>query len=174
MRRRGRMRYGGGGGGERGFTLVELMISVALLGMGLAYVTTVFLRGWENWKRNYTDVTTQRDGRIALDLMAQGIRQARPMAVKIDNVTGEAWFSRISFTHVKEQKWTFWKEGGKLYKAVDSSTMFLCDGVQALQFTYPNLSDFKTIDIGLTITRPTFQLKTLTVQLTQRVGLRNP
>jgi len=162
------------GAGESGFTLVELMITVALLGIGLAFITTMYLQGWRAFKRNYTDLTTQRDGRIAVDRMVQGIRQAKPMSVTVNNITGEAWFSRINFTHIKEQQWSFWKQGDKLYQCVDGSTGFMCDGVEALQFTYPAFGDYRVMDVGLTLSRRSYESRSIRIQLTERVGIRNP
>jgi hypothetical protein len=150
------------------------MITVALLGVGLAFIVTMYMQSWRLWVTNYTDLTSQRDGRIAMDLMVQGIRQARPMSVVIDNLAGEAYFSRIRFTHVKEQQWSFFKQGAKLYQCVDGSTGFMCDGVEALQFTYPAFSDYRVMDIGLTLARPSYQGKLARIQLAERVGIRNP
>jgi len=161
-------------GGESGFTLVELMIAIALLGVGLAYINKVFMGSWQLWKRSYTDLVIQKDARIAIEGMSQAVKHAKASGLSIDNATGEPWFSRISFRHVKEQDWVIWKQGTRLYRAVDGTTDFICDGVEALQFTYPAYGESRLVDIGLTLRRATYQSYFVRVQLTQRVDIHNP
>src|SRR5947207_15899180 len=100
---------------EAGFTLIELMIAVALLGVGMAFMTNTFLKGWELWKRNYTDLLLQRQGRMAMEQIVQGLRQAEPSTIVIDSLAGEPKFSRISFTHVKTWPYVYYKRRAKLY-----------------------------------------------------------
>ncbi|MCG2677232.1 prepilin-type N-terminal cleavage/methylation domain-containing protein [bacterium] len=69
---------------ERGFTLVELLVAVALLSLIMVAFFTIFKGGTAAWKKGDIRTELVQNGRIALDRMASEIRQALP---KDENAT---------------------------------------------------------------------------------------
>lgn len=63
---------------ERGVTLVELMVAVALLSLIMVAFFTIFKGGTAAWKKGDIRTELVQNGRIALDRMASEIRQALP------------------------------------------------------------------------------------------------
>lgn len=161
-------------GSEGGFTLVELMISMALIGLGMSWVAIQFTRGLDLWRRNWTDLIVQQQTRSSMARIVQAIRQAKPGTLRVGNETGEALYSRVAFTHVSDDAWVIFKRGAKLYVAEAGTTTFLADGVEALQFTYPSFQDTALLDVGLTVSRTASSKVFVRLQLTERVYLRNP
>lgn len=63
---------------ERGVTLVELLVAVALLSLIMVAFFTIFKGGTAAWKKGDIRTELVQNGRIALDRMASEIRQALP------------------------------------------------------------------------------------------------
>jgi len=167
---------------ESGFTMVELMIAVALLGIVLSWIVSLFMIGWKNWKVNFDTLTAQQGARRAMSIMVQAIREGRTGAVVIDKPANGPNFSRITFTDGRWRGWVFYQNGSKLMGVVPlvqgpnaSTTQFLADNVQAVFFTFPSFSDQGLIDVGLTIRKYPFQgaNRPVVIQLVERVMLRN-
>src|SRR6185503_15430525 len=89
-------RLAGRATGERGFTLIELMIAVALLGVGMAFITNMFLNGWRLWKRSYDELNIQRNTRDAVALITRSLREASAATVSISTPAGAQQFGQIS------------------------------------------------------------------------------
>jgi len=170
---------------EAGFTLVELLMAMAMISIIVGVTALLFTKSWELWKSAWTEMRVQQSARQVLERMAYEIRHARPGSVKIDSLTGEANYSRIRFRHVGTQRWTFYKQGYRLYSGRTSTTLgagvdwtstttFMADGVEALQFMFTNFQDVSVLDVGVTISQTSYQGRLKRQQLTQRVSMRNP
>lgn len=171
-----------GGAGEAGFTLVELLIAMALISISAGIVALQFTKSWELWRRNWTDMQVQRRARTALEQIAYELRHARPSSLRISALPGEPKYSRIRFDHVNTQKWEFYKKGFRLYSirtsttpaTYFSTTNFVVDGVEGLQFMLVDFRDLTVLDVGVTVSETAFRDRVVRQQLTQRVKLRNP
>src|SRR5262249_57982643 len=62
---------------ERGFSLAELLIVVAVLGMMLAGITFAQMQGQTSYLIGSRRVEAQQNGRVALELMARELRSAQ-------------------------------------------------------------------------------------------------
>lgn len=174
---------------QSGFTLTEMMISVALLGMGIGFVVDLFLQTWQLWKRSYDELAMQRDARMAVGLMARTLREGSPGTVTIDAITGNPAYSRIAFTDSGGRRWKFWQNGNRIeyygwskmvnasyaITAQSGSTMFLATDVATLTFIYPNFQDSGLIEVAITCQKtPYARARPIVVQLVERVMIRNP
>jgi len=61
---------------QRGFTLAELLIVIAILGMMLAGLVTVQMQGQQSYLIGSHRVEAQQNGRVALELMTRELRSA--------------------------------------------------------------------------------------------------
>src|SRR5437016_957495 len=76
----------------QGFTVVELLVMCAILGLALAAVTTVIERGMRQVYIGTHKTEVQQNARVALELMAREIRETTvPLAA--------ATATSITFTH---------------------------------------------------------------------------
>jgi len=60
---------------ENGFTLMELMVVVVILGLIVLGLTTFFGGGMRSWISGQFQLEAQRNTRIALDRMVKEIRE---------------------------------------------------------------------------------------------------
>ena len=190
MTTRRRSRLAASRKGEGGFTLTELMIAIAILGIASTYVSTIFIKGYQLWKRNFDDLILQQTTRLAMSQITRAVREASPGTVKISTPAGMPRFSRIDFTDGRGQTWSFCqvlkgKERGKnvytvksllTYTSGTSVTQYMADYVESLSFVYPSFQDVGLIDVGLTMKKTPYLGGGMPVlsQLVERVMLRNP
>ena len=169
--------------GEKGFTMAELMIAVALTGIVTTWIVRLFMAGWNNWKRNFDDLTAQQSARRAMTIMVQALREGRPGSVIITNPVNGPTFGQISFTDGRWRGWIFRQDGNRLMAVVPlvqgpdaSTTQLLATDVQAVIFTFPSFADIGLVDVGLTIRKMPYAkaANPIVVQLVERVMLRNP
>lgn len=195
MRRRGFLRHPG----DRGFTLVELMMAVAILGIGTAFITSMFLNGYRAWKRSFDEMLLQQGARRSMAIITRALREGSPGSVQISTPAGMPQFSQIAFRDGRGKGWIFrqrMKGTDPVASAsvflieyvvstadwpssppgVISATMFLADDVSMLSFVYPSFQNGRLIDVGITMRKLPYRNGSgpVTVQLVERVLLRNP
>lgn len=69
----------------KGFTLVELMVSMLAFAVMVLAVGSMLFYGWLGWRRNTESVSMQRDALIAMNVIAREIRNS-----SINEVSGDA------------------------------------------------------------------------------------
>lgn len=84
-----------------GFTLVEVMIAVAILLVFVIGGARFFENSFKNWHANYAQLEIQQAGRIAMDEMTTNVRQASAATVTIDLLAIPA-NSKITFQVIKD------------------------------------------------------------------------
>lgn len=108
---------------QKGFTLIELMVVVALLailGYGIVRFFTSTFRIW--WQASQ-QIDAQQKARIAMDEMTRSIRQARPVTeIVVSEQGGEDANTMIIFTHIDGRQISYYKSGESLKRVVGGAT----------------------------------------------------
>src|SRR5262249_61755946 len=89
---------------ERGFTLAQILIACALLGLALAAVTIVVERGVRQASITTYKSEVQQNARVALEMMAREIRESTAALTA-------ATASSITFTHPTDGVITYTIDG---------------------------------------------------------------
>jgi prepilin-type N-terminal cleavage/methylation domain-containing protein len=169
------------GNGEGGFTLVELMITMVLLGMGTVWITSLFLQSYNMWKRNFEELLLQRNARVCMARMVQPLREARAGTIVISKAANGPNFSQISFTDGRMHDWIMRQNGSKvefvmpLANGGTTTEVIVSVNVQTLYFSFPNFSTMSLVDVGLTMRKFPYQQanKPIVMELVERVKVRN-
>jgi prepilin-type N-terminal cleavage/methylation domain-containing protein len=67
---------------EKGFTLIEMLITLSMIGFVIAAVYSFYLTGLKGWERSTEQVEYQQSARIALDKIVHELTAAKAVSIK--------------------------------------------------------------------------------------------
>jgi prepilin-type N-terminal cleavage/methylation domain-containing protein len=114
---------------QRGFTMTELLIVTAILGMMMAGLVTVQMQGQQAYLIGSHRVEAQQNGRIALELMGRELRSAASVTL-IPSATD------LTFVDKDGNTIRYWLSGALINRTVAGVTTPLIGGVVTLNLTY--------------------------------------
>jgi prepilin-type N-terminal cleavage/methylation domain-containing protein len=116
---------------QRGFTLTELLIVVAVLGMMLAGLVSVQMQGQQAYLIGSHRVEAQQNGRIALELMIRELRSTTSV-IAIPSATD------MTFVDENGTQVRYWLSGTVINRGFPGpgGAVPLIGGVVALNLTY--------------------------------------
>lgn len=117
---------------QRGFTLAELLVVTAVLGIVLAGVMMIQQSGQQAYVMGSNRVETQQNARVALEDMTRELRSATA-------VTALGGPTDITFTDQNANSIRFSVSGALLNRSQAGVTTPLIGGVQSLAMTYCNV-----------------------------------
>ena len=159
---------------KKGYTLTEMMIAVAILGIVMGTAPAIFLQV-QRFNRIYEAKNSiQRDVRTSIDAITRNLRQAYSSGVVIDSASGQPPYSRISFQSVNGKTYSYYQQGTNLFQTVDSATNRLSENLRYIAFTFPRSDDPHIISVSITMEKATFEMRTKALQLSiEKVRIMN-
>ena len=87
-------------GRKNGFTIVELMVAMLSAALLAAISGAILFYAYTGWRRNTAAVELQRDGTVAIDMLARAVRHASASDVTISagKMEVQKAASTVSFT----------------------------------------------------------------------------
>ena len=120
---------------ERGFTLAELLIATAVMGLIMAGIFALQVGGQQAYLFGSNRVETQQNARVALDLMTRELRSSTSIT-SLASATdiGFGWNDEANVAHTIR----YWLNGTMLTRRFDGADTALIGGVRAgdLTMTY--------------------------------------
>jgi prepilin-type N-terminal cleavage/methylation domain-containing protein len=141
---------------ERGFTLTELLVVTAVLGLILAAVVVLQQRGQEAYLFGSHRVEVQQNNRAALEMLVRELRSA-------NSITAIPSATNLTFADENNVPTQYQLSGSTLTRTVAGTTTPLIGGVQTLNMTYFSAWNGAT-NTGTTTTTPA-SVKLIRVQL---------
>jgi prepilin-type N-terminal cleavage/methylation domain-containing protein len=120
-----------------GFSLAELMVATAIIGIVMAGVFVVQRQGQQAYLLGSNRVETQQNARVAVDLMTRELRSAQ-------SVTALGSATDVTFLDQNGQTIRYALLGGVLTRIVNGTPTALIGGVQTLAMTYYSVYDVYT------------------------------
>lgn len=114
---------------ERGFTLTELLVVTAVLGVILSGIVLVQQRGQEAYMFGAHRVEVQQNNRSALELMVKELRSAT-------TITAIPSATNLTFADANKVPTQYQLSGTTLNRTVAGTTTPLIGGVQTLNMSY--------------------------------------
>ncbi|OPL11142.1 MAG: hypothetical protein AVO34_03360 [Firmicutes bacterium ML8_F2] len=70
---------------EKGFTLIEVVVTLTLLGLVLTALYSFYFFGLQSWQRGIDQTEMQQSARIAMDTMIRELQKAEEFSLHKDN-----------------------------------------------------------------------------------------
>lgn len=157
-----------------GFTLTEMLMTVAILGIVFTVLPVLLLQMTKLQRQNEARLEIQKEARISLDLINRHLRQAQANSVTIDKLSGQPFCSRIQFTKENGKNVSFYQNNTNLNMMVSGSTTTIAKNLLYLAFTYPSTSDKSLISVSMTTQKSTYDQQVKNLQLSvEKVRLMN-
>ena len=116
---------------HRGFSLIEMMVVVVILGVIVLGLVTFFTGGTKSWVAGQYQLTAQRNARQAMDIMVREIREGDSIASG-SNATSIT----INYLTLGKSPVTYSLSGTTISRGGNP----LINNVKTLDFTYPDAS----------------------------------
>jgi len=142
-------------------TLIELMISIALIGILCVGFMVLLIGGWRNWFVHSGSSEVQRDAGVLVDSFVHQIRHAYADTVVLGrHDASQPPYSKASFTRTSEsgdKNIMIYQSGQRVFLSEGGAAKKLADNIRCLNFTYPRCDDDSAIEIGLCMERATYE-----------------
>ena len=114
--------------GKKGFSLIEMMVVVVILGLIVLGLVTFFTGGAKSWVAGQSQLEAQRNARQAMDIMVREVREASEVTTNNDTkiIFDTPWVTGITYE--------------LLSNTIKRNNIPLIDNVSNLDFDYPSLS----------------------------------
>jgi prepilin-type N-terminal cleavage/methylation domain-containing protein len=136
---------------KRGYTLTELMMVVAIIGILATVGPTMLIQMQNFFLMTSARYEIQRDARTTLDTVNRYMRQAVGGTVVMDTPAGQGPFSRIRFLHVDGRYMEFRQQGSKLIQVIGTAESVVSNNLIYIAFTYPHTDDTSIISVSITM-----------------------
>ena len=140
-----------------GYTLVEMMIAVAILGVMSSVAARLTLQVNRFFILTRVRLNLQREARGAMYVITRELRQGQANTIVIDQVTGQPYYSRISFAKIQGQTMSFYQSGGNLMMRTGTQTSTLSTHLIYLGFTFPRSEDMSILSVSMTLQESIYQ-----------------
>ncbi|PKM98540.1 MAG: hypothetical protein CVU79_02625 [Elusimicrobia bacterium HGW-Elusimicrobia-3] len=169
---------------KRGYTLMEMMLVVAILGVLILAAPRTFIKTFQFVQLLTARVEIQKNARGALANINRDLRQALGHTIEVDELPGQPPHSRIKFKKYNSsggQSWAFYyQQGTQLYQAagdVDGNMLtgkLIANHLRYIAFTYPRTDDDGIISISITFEKATYEGGTKALQMAvEKVRIMN-
>ena len=113
---------------QKGFSLIEMMVVVVILGLIVLGLVTFFTGGVKSWVAGQSQIEAQRNARQAMDIMVREIREASEVTTNNDTeiIFDTPWVTGITYE--------------LLSNTINRNNIPLINNVSNLDFDYPSLS----------------------------------
>jgi len=113
---------------NNGFSLIEMMVVVVIIGLIVLGLVTFFTGGAKSWVAGQSQLEAQRNARQAMDIMVREIREASEVTTNDDTkiIFDTPWVTGITYE--------------LLSNTISRNNIPLINNVSNLDFDYPSLS----------------------------------
>lgn len=159
---------------KQGVTLIELMIVVAILGV-LGQVGPDLYRQVRRFLfLSDTKIEIQREARTAMASMTEDIRQAQSDTINITQMSGQPYYSRITFTTVDGRNIRYYQSNKDLEFSIGTTTRTISSNLRYLAFAFPKSDDMGILSVALTLEKNTYEGRTKALHMaSEKVRVMN-
>jgi len=144
---------------KKGWTLVELIIVVLIISVISLGIPQLISQIYRFYRINTLNMELQQEARIIMELISKDLRHARSSTITIDSLSGQPYYSRISFVTIKGSSVTYYQEGRNLIRISGIHRKTLSKNLYYLAFAFPQSYDLSIVSVSFTLEKYLYQLQ---------------
>lgn len=164
---------------QKGITLTELLISVAILGILISIAGTFLLGGIRFFRLSTAKGEIQRDARTCIDLINRNLRQAKASTVTINRFNNAMPpCSAILFADANSIYHYFYQNNDQFWVAKSTGGAWsfnkVADNLRSLSFAFPHTDDGTLVSVSICFEKATYEDAAKSLQLSvEKVRIMN-
>ena len=139
------------------FTLTEAMLVVAIMGMIAAVAPTLLIQSNRFMMLSRARADLQGQARGIMYIITRELRQAQSGTITIDQVSGQPYYSRITFTKQQGTTMCFYQSGNKLMQQVGSNVHTFTTSLTYMAFSFPRSDNMSIVSVSMTLQQTIYQ-----------------
>lgn len=157
-----------------GVTLMEMVIVSGILGTVVLVASPMMLKSIQFFILQRTKLELQREARDAMNLMTRQLRQAQSNTIRIDQVSGQPYYSRIRFTKQQGSTVSYYQNGTRLIQTTNNTTTTLSKNLQYMAFSFPRSDDLGIVSVAITLQQAIYEGRTKALHMaSEKVEVMN-
>lgn len=161
---------------NRGWTLVELMIIVAMFGILSLSVSSLFLHIWRFYRITHVQKELQEEARTIMELIIRDLRNGISSTIVISRYDNQQPpYSKIDFYTINGSSVSYYQLRRNLYYKVNNmQPKILSRSISYFAVTFPKSYEMNIVSIALTLERDLYDLRRKALHMaSEKVMLMN-
>lgn len=146
---------------NKGWTLVELMIIIAMFGILSLSISSLFLQIWRFYRITHVQKELQEEARMIMEVIMRNLRNGISNTIVISRYDNQQPpYSKIDFYTIDGSSVSYYQIGRNLYqKVAGTQTKVLSRSVTYFAITFPRSYELNIISIALTLERDLYDIR---------------
>jgi prepilin-type N-terminal cleavage/methylation domain-containing protein len=136
---------------ERGWTLTELLVVVAIIGMAAMLAPQAINQSTKIFVLSRAKLELQGEARATIYVITRELRQAQSNSIVMDQAIGQPYYSRIRFTTIQGKNVTIAQSNNTIQLTMGSDISILSKNLAFLSFAFPRSDDMTIVSVALTL-----------------------
>lgn len=157
-----------------GFTLLEGMLTVAIIGVVVMIGPRLLTQFNRFFILTNTRTSLQREARTNMYVINRNLRQAQADTILIDRLSGQPYYSRITFTKQQGNTMQFYQSGTSLIQVDSGKSKTLTTNLRYMAFSFPRSDDLSIVSVSMTLEKAIYDYRTKALHMaSEKVRVMN-
>ncbi len=145
---------------KKGWTLVEVLIVVTMIGVLSLSVSSIFYNIWQFYKMSYAQKELQEEARVIMELIRRNLRNGISDTIVISRYDDtHPYYSKIDFNTLDGSRVSYYQIDRTLYQEIDGNKKVLSKNVTYFAITPSKTYELNIISVAITLEKEVYELK---------------
>ncbi len=145
---------------KKGWTLVEVLIVVTMIGVLSLSVSSIFYNIWQFYKMSYAQKELQEEARVIMELIRRNLRNGISDTIVISRYDDtHPYYSKIDFNTLDGSRVSYYQIDRTLYQQIDGNKKVLSKNVTYFAITPSKTYELNIISVAITLEKEVYELK---------------
>ena len=145
---------------KKGWTLVEVLIVVTMVGVLSLSVSSIFYNIWQFYRISYAQKELQEEARVIMELITRNLRNGISNSIVISRYDDtQPYYSKIDFYTIDGSRVSYYQIDRTLYQEINGNKKILSKNVTYFAITLPRTYELSIVSVAITLEKEVYELK---------------